>query len=74
MKRMFDSKLDKLRKDLLNKIQSLRYGIYMDLSVETLRVDEIMTTIHSIQTRLNGVEQRIQTVRDDHTVMNKNHN
>lgn len=42
----------------------------MDLGIETRRVDEIMTTIHSIQTRLTGVEQRNQTVNGDGTVMN----
>lgn len=74
MKRMFESKLDKLRKDLLKnvdeKIQSLRDEISLDLGIETQRVDEVMTTIQSIQTRLSGVEQRNQTVSDDGTVMN----
>lgn len=74
MKRMFESKLDKLRKDLLKnvdeKIQSLRDEISLDLGTETRRVDEVMTTIQSIQTRLSGVEQRNQTVSDDGTVMN----
>lgn len=62
---MFESKLDKLRKDLLKnvdeKIQSLRDEISLDLGIETQRVDEVMTTIQSIQTRLSGVEQRNQT-------------
>lgn len=74
MKRMFESTLDKLRKDLLKnvdeKIQSLRDEILLDLGIETQRVDEVMTTIQSIQTRLSGVEQRNQTVSDDGTVMN----
>lgn len=59
MNRMFESKLDKLRKDLLKsvdeKIQSLRDEISLDLGVETRRVDEVMTTIQTIQTRLTGV-------------------
>lgn len=59
MNRMFESKLDKLRKDLLKsvdeKIQSLRDEISLDLGVETRRVDEVMTTIQTIQTRLSGV-------------------
>lgn len=53
---------------LTKKIQSLRDEISLDLGIETRRVDEVMTTIQSIQTRLSGVEQRNQTVSDDGTV------
>ncbi|CAG2193350.1 unnamed protein product [Mytilus edulis] len=55
MKRMFESKLDKLRTDLManvdNKVRALRDEISMDINRETNRTDQ------SIQTRLDSLEQ-----------------
>ncbi|VDI28368.1 Hypothetical predicted protein [Mytilus galloprovincialis] len=61
MKRMFESKLDKLRTDLManvdNKVRALRDEISMDINRETNRTDQLLTTVQSIQTRLDSLEQ-----------------
>ncbi|CAC5383303.1 unnamed protein product [Mytilus coruscus] len=61
MKRMFESKLDKLRTDLManvdNKVRALRDEISIDINRETNRTDQLLTTVQSIQTRLDSFEQ-----------------
>ncbi|CAC5381140.1 unnamed protein product [Mytilus coruscus] len=62
MKRMFESKLDKLKTDLIasvdNKIKTLRDEISLDLARETNRTDQITNTIQSIQSRIDNVEEQ----------------
>ena len=62
MKRMFESKLDKLKTDLIasvdNKIKTLRDEISLDLVRETNRTDQIINTIHSIHSRIDNVEEQ----------------
>ncbi|XP_063404699.1 homeobox protein 9-like [Mytilus trossulus] len=59
MKRMFESKLDKLRTDLManvdNKIRALRDELSVDISMETRRTDQL--SVQSIQSRLDGIEE-----------------
>lgn len=52
----------------MKKEKAIHNEIAMDLGFETRRVDQIMATIHSIQLRLDGVEQCTQTVSDNGTI------
>ena len=61
MKRMFESKIDKLKTDLMatvdSKVRTLRDELSVDIGRETSRTDQMLTTIQSIQTRLDSLEQ-----------------
>ncbi|CAG2189828.1 unnamed protein product [Mytilus edulis] len=65
MKRMFESKLDKLRTDLManvdNKIRALRDELSVDISMETRRTDQLLISVQSIQSRLDGIEEHNNT-------------
>ncbi|VDI35541.1 Hypothetical predicted protein [Mytilus galloprovincialis] len=65
MKRMFESKLDKLRTDLManvdNKIRALRDELSVDIGSETRRTDQLLITVQSLQTRLEGIEEHNNT-------------
>ena len=58
---MFEKKLDKLRNDIMesldSKIKALRDEMVTDLGNESKRIDEIMNTLKSVQSRLETVEQ-----------------
>ena len=60
MKKMFESKIDKLKQDLMSnidsKIKTLRNEISLDLGKEASRIDVILNSIQSIQGRLGNVE------------------
>lgn len=60
MKKMFESKLDKLRSDLMEnvdtKVRALRDELSMDLSREGGRIDNILRTIQTMQGRLDTIE------------------
>lgn len=62
MKRMFESKLDKLRSDLManvdTKVRTLRDELSLDIGRQTARTDQMLITIQSMQTRLDDLEQR----------------
>ena len=75
MKRMFESKLDRLSTDIMSsvdtKVRALRDELSVDLASETRRVDQVLTTIQSIQSRMDGLEQQ----RADHnTIVNGTNN
>lgn len=57
---MFESKLDRLRTDIMSsvdtKVRELRDELSVDLPSETRRVDQVLTTIQSIQSRMDGLE------------------
>ena len=72
---MFESKLDRLRTDIMSsvdtKVRELRDELSVDLASETRRVDQVLTTIQSIQSRMDGLEQQ----RADHnTIVNGTNN
>ncbi|CAG2204170.1 unnamed protein product [Mytilus edulis] len=62
MKRIFESKHDKLETDPIasvdNKIKTLRDEISLSLARETNRTDQIINTIQSIQSRIDNVEEQ----------------
>ncbi|VDI60356.1 Hypothetical predicted protein [Mytilus galloprovincialis] len=76
MKRMFESKLDKLKTDLIasvdNKIRTLRDEISLDLARETNRTDQIINTIQSIQSRIDNVEEQGKQINSH--LLNSNDN
>ena len=61
MKSMFDSKLDKFKSELMKNIDdqvtSLRNEISTDVQRQGNRIDEVMTTIQSLQDRMGTIEQ-----------------
>ena len=61
MRKSFDSKLDKMRNEFMatldGKIKTLRDELAMDLSKESGRIDMLEKTLHTIQDRLDSVEQ-----------------
>lgn len=69
MKQMFESKLDKMRNELMgtldNKIKNLRYEIAMEVSKESGRIDSGLTTIQSMQPQITRLEQRDQSSTAD---------
>lgn len=61
MKKMFERKLDSMRNELMdnidNKVKSLRDELSLEMGKETSRVDAILTTVHSLQSRLDTMDQ-----------------
>lgn len=61
MQKMFQSKLDTLKNDLVanmdTKIEKLKHEITSDMERESGRIDEVMQCIERIDTRLQSVEQ-----------------
>lgn len=61
MKRMFESKIDKFRSDIMENVDckmcSLGDELFMDIGRETSRTDQMLTTIQSIQIRLDSLDQ-----------------
>ena len=62
MKRMFESKLDKLKTEIIasvdSKISALRDELTLDIHRETNRIDQLLTTVQSIQARVDDLETR----------------
>lgn len=60
MKEMFESKLDKLKSELVTtidtKVGQLRDELLEDINRETSRTDQLLTTVQSIQTRIEKIE------------------
>ncbi|CAC5408597.1 unnamed protein product [Mytilus coruscus] len=61
MKKMFESKIHKLRKDIISTIEVLKTDIDLDMAREKSRIDELMTSIQTLTTRLNFIESARQT-------------
>lgn len=61
MKKMFESKLDKFRTDLLENIDtrvtSLRNEIAIDVQTQSNRIDHVLSTIQSLQERMDTMER-----------------
>ncbi|CAG2219113.1 unnamed protein product [Mytilus edulis] len=76
MARMFESKLDKLRTDLMasvdSKVRALRDELSIDIGHETTRTDQLLTTVQSIQRRLDDVEQQNPILNDNGTAIQEN--
>ena len=76
MKRMFESKLDKLKTEIIasvdSKISALRDELTLDIHRETNRIDQLLTTVQSIQARVDDLETRTGngTVSRDREVRN----
>ncbi|WAR17905.1 hypothetical protein MAR_032499 [Mya arenaria] len=60
LRQMLDSKLDKLKHDLTasidNKISALRDDLAMNISRESNKIDQVHTTIQSLQSRMDAME------------------
>lgn len=60
LKKMVESKIDKLRTDLLEnidgKVRALRDELSTDIGMQTARIDRMMTTVQSMQTRIESLE------------------
>lgn len=65
MKSMFEKKLDDIRKEMLSKIdtkiKSLQTEISTSICREKSRIDKVLETMQSVQTRLTSLEERSQT-------------
>ena len=61
MRRSFDSKLDKMKNEFMatidGKLRTLRDEIAMEISTESNRIDNLMTSLQNIQSRLEAVER-----------------
>lgn len=61
MKRMFESKIDKLRNDVLStideKLRALKSDIDLDIGRESSRIDELVDSVQSLVLRMNQAEQ-----------------
>ena len=61
MRQSFDSKLDKMKDEFMatidGKLRTLRDEIAMDISTESNRIDNLMTSLQNIQSRLEAVER-----------------
>jgi hypothetical protein len=59
---MFESKLEKFKTDLVEnidtKVRALRDELSMDLSRESNRIDHILKTVQSMQSRLEKIESK----------------
>jgi len=62
MKRMFESKLDKMKTDLMQNIDSrvsaLRDEFSLEIGRENRRVDDILRTVQSLQTKIDNLESQ----------------
>ena len=63
LRRMFESKLDKLRSDLMQnidtKVRALRDEFSMDLSKEAKRLDQVVSSVQSMVTRMDSLERKV---------------
>jgi len=61
LRKSFDSKIDKLRNDLLvnidQKIKLLRDEVTLDICGESTRIDRLLSTVQSIQQKVDTVEK-----------------
>ena len=69
MERMFESEPGKLRTDLMaivdSKVRALRGELSIDNSRETTRTDQLLMTVQSIQSRIDGLESQVLTTTAD---------
>ncbi|VDI73917.1 Hypothetical predicted protein [Mytilus galloprovincialis] len=60
MKRMFESKIDRLRNDVLTtideKMKALKTDIDLDIARESTRIDELVNTVQILSSRFNNIE------------------
>lgn len=66
MKKMFESKIDKLRNDVLStidqKMQVLKSEIHLDLARESSRIDDLANSVHSLSVRFNDIEESMNNL------------
>ena len=64
MKRMVESKIDKLRSDVLStideKIRVLKSDLDLDIGRESRRIDDLMNSVHTLTSRFDQFEQNAQ--------------
>ena len=69
LKRMFESKIDKLRKDVLStiddKIKALKTDIDIDMAGESSHIDTLVKSLDTLSVRINNVESAVQNVMVD---------
>lgn len=62
LRKMFESKLDKLRTDLMEnidgKVRALRDELSIDLARESERINQVLSTMECMQSRLCNLEQQ----------------
>ena len=79
MKRMVESKIDKLRSDVLStideKIRVLKSDIDLDIGISTRRIDDLVSSVQTLTVRIDQVERVIESAQgtgsinghDDHS-------
>jgi hypothetical protein len=69
MKRMFESKLEKFRSDLMEsidtKIRALRDELSMDINRESYRLEQVAKTVQAMQSRITTIEQTTSSRQTD---------
>lgn len=79
MRRMFESKLDKLRGELMTnidtKVRALKDELCIDIARETNRIDDVLTTVRLMEGRLQSLEQQCshQTINNGTSDTNEMH-
>ena len=65
MKRMVESKIDKLRSDVLStideKIRALKSDIDLDICINTRRIDDLASSIQTLTVRIDQAERVIES-------------
>ena len=68
LKRTLESKIDRLRNDVLStideKIKALKTDIDLDIGANTRRIDEVVNSVHLLAQRIDQVEQNVNTDGD----------
>ena len=69
MKKMVESKIDKLRSDVLStideKIRVLKADIDLDIGINTRRIDELVNSVQSLSGRIDQVERVTESAQDN---------
>ena len=68
LKRTLESKIDRLRNDVLSTIvetiKALKTDIDLDIGANTRRIDEVVNSVHLLAQRIDQVEQNVNTDGD----------
>ncbi|VDH96885.1 Hypothetical predicted protein [Mytilus galloprovincialis] len=66
MKKMFESKIDQLRNDVLSiidqKMQVLQSEMHLDLARESSRIDDLANSVHSLSIFFNDIEESMNNL------------
>ena len=72
LKRMVESKIDKLRSDVLStideKIRALKSDIDLDIGISTRRIDDLVSSVQTLTVRIDQVERVIESAQDTRSI------